>query len=258
MQYLDAISKMTEWSLFISKAPFIITVIQVCALTNNAEEAEQFYEGPTGPSRTNTQKRCHFHHMGLECKSRKSRDTWSNRHMWPWSTKQNRAKANRVCKENTLVIANTLFQQHKRTLYTWTSPDVQHWNQIDYILCSQRWRSSIQSAKKRPGADCGSDHELLIAKFRLKLKKVGKTTRPFRYDLNQIPYDYTVEVTIRIKGLDLIECLKNYGWRFVTLYRRQWSRPSPRKSVKRQMVVWGGITNSWEKKRSERQRRKER
>ena len=87
----------------------------------------------------------------------------------------------------------------------------QYWNQTDYILCSQRWRSSIQSAKTRPGADCGSDHELLIAKFRLKLKKVGKATRPFRYDLNQIPYDYTVEVTSRFKGLDLIEYLKNYG-----------------------------------------------
>ena len=108
------------------------------------------------------------------------------------------------CQENTLVIANTLFQQHKRRLYTWTSPDGQHRNQIDYILWSQRWRSSIQSAKTRPGADCGPDHELLITKFRLKLKKVEKTTRPFRCDLNQIPYDYTVEVTNRFKGLDLI------------------------------------------------------
>ena len=79
----------------------------------------------------------------------------------------------------------------------------------------------IQSAKTRLGADCGSDHELLIAKFSLKLNKVGKTTRPFRYDLNQIPYNYTVDVTKRFKGLDLIECLKNYGQRFVTLYRRQ-------------------------------------
>ena len=75
--------------------------------------------------------------------------------------------------------------------------------------------------RTRPGADCGSDHELLITKFKLKLKKVGKTARPFRYDLNQIPYSYTVEVTNRFKGLDLIECLKNYGWRFITLYRRQ-------------------------------------
>ena len=90
-----------------------------------------------------------------------------------------------------------------------------------YILCSQRWRSSIQLVKTRLGADCGSDHELLIAKFRLKLKRVGKSTRPFRYDLNQIPYDYTVEVTNRFKGLDLIGCLKNYGWRFMTLYWRQ-------------------------------------
>ena len=71
--------------------------------------------------------------------------------------------------------------------------------------------------------------QILIAKFRLKLKRVGKTTRPFRYDLNQIPYDYTVEVRNRFKGLDLIEYLMNYGQRFLTLYRRQGSRPSPRK-----------------------------
>ena len=103
------------------------------------------------------------------------------------------------CQENTLVIANTLFQQHKRRLYTWTSPDAQQQNQIDYILYSKRWRSSIQSAKTRPGADCGSDHELRIEIFRLKFKKVGKTTRPFMYDLNQIPYDYTVGVRNRFK-----------------------------------------------------------
>ena len=84
-------------------------------------------------------------------------------------------------------------------------------------------------SKTTPGADCGKDHELLIAKFRLKLKKVGKTTRPFRYDLNQIPSDYTVAVRNRFKGLDLIECLMNYGWRFMTLNRRQGKRPYPRK-----------------------------
>ena len=111
-----------------------------------------------------------------------------------------------------LVIANTLFQQHKRRLYTWTSPDGQHRNQIDYILCSQRWRSSIQSTKTRPGADCGSDHELLIAKSRLKLSKVGKTTRSFNYELTQIPYDYTVDVTSRFKGLDLIDRVPEELW----------------------------------------------
>ena len=130
-------------------------------------------------------------------------------------------KLTEFCQENALVMTNTLFQQHKRRLYTWTSPDGQYQNQIDCFLCSQRWRSSIQSAKTRLGADCGSDHELLIVKFTLKLKKVGEITRPFRYELNQIPYDYTVEVTNRFKGLVLIECLKRYEWRFMTLYRRQ-------------------------------------
>ena len=120
------------------------------------------------------------------------------------------------CQENVLVIANILFQQHKRRLYTWTSPDGQYRNQIDYILCSQRWRSSIQSTKTILGADCGSDHELLIAKFRLKLKKVGKITRQFRYDLNQIPNDYTVEMRNRFKGLDLIDS----AWR--TMDRGSW------------------------------------
>ena len=92
-----------------------------------------------------------------------------------------------------------------------TSPDGQYQNHTDNILCSQRWRRSILSAKTRPGADCGSDHELLMVKFRLKLKKVGKTTRLFRYDLNQIPYNYTMEVRNRFKELDHIECLMNYG-----------------------------------------------
>ena len=90
-------------------------------------------------------------------------------------------------------------------------------------------------SKNKTRADCGSDHELLITKFRLKLKKVGKTTRPLRYDQNQIPYDYTVEVRNRFKGLDLIECLMNYGMRFVTLYKRQGSRPFPwKRNAKKQ------------------------
>ena len=129
-------------------------------------------------------------------------------------------KADRVLpRERTGHSKHPLPTTQEKTLHM----DITRWSTLksDYILCSQRWKSSIQSAKTRLGADCGSDHELLIAKFRLKLKKVGKTTRPFRYDLNQIPYDYTVEVRKRFKGFDLIECLMNYGQRFMTLYRRQ-------------------------------------
>ena len=140
---------------------------------------------PKTPSRTNTNKRYPFHHRGLECKSRKSRDIARIKGMFGLGV-QNEARQSltEFCQENTLVIENTLFQQHKRWFYACTSPDGQYQNQIDYVLCIQRWRSSIQLAETRPRADCGSDHELLIAKFRLKLKKVGKTTRPFRYDLN--------------------------------------------------------------------------
>ena len=134
----------------------------------------------------------------------------------------------------------------------------QRWNQIDYILCSQRWRSSIQSAKTRPGADCGSDYELLIAKFRHKLKKVGESTRPFRYDINKIPYDYTVEVRNRFKGLDLIDREPDELWTEVQHCRgdRDKDHPHGKEMQKGKMVVWGGLTNSCEKKRSKKQRRK--
>ena len=104
----------------------------------------------------------------------------------------------KIFQENTLVIANILFQQHKRQLYAWTSPDDQYQNQTDYILCDWRWRGSIQSGKTRPGADWGSHHEHHIAKF--------------RYDLNQIPYDYAVEVTNTFKGLDLIDRVPEELW----------------------------------------------
>ena len=164
-----------------------------------------------------------------------------------------------LCQDNALVIASTLFQWHKRRLYTWTSPDGQYWNQIDYILCSQRWRSSTQSVKTRPGADCGSDHELLIAKFRIKLKKVGKTVRPFRHDLNHIAYDYTVEVTNRLKGLDLIDRVPNELWTEVHDIAQEMgikTIPKKKKCKKSKMAVWGGLTNSCEKKRSKKQRRK--
>ena len=142
----------------------------------------------------------------------KSRKTWSNRQIWPWSTEWSRAKANRVLpREHTGHSKYPLPTTQEKTLHM----DITRWSILKshwYILCSQRWRSSIPSAKTRPGADCGSDHEVLIAKFRLKLKKVGKTTRPFRYDLNQIPYDYTVEMRNRFKGLDLIDRVPDEIW----------------------------------------------
>ena len=159
--------------------PFSITVIQVYAPTTNAKKAEveRFCEDLQDLLQLTPKKDVLFFIGDWNAKVGSQETpgvTGTFRH-------------GMFCQENALVIANTLFQQHKRRLYTWTSPDAQHQNQIDYILCSQRWRSSIQSAKIRLGADCGSDHELLIAKFRLKLKKLGKTARPFRYDLNQIP-----------------------------------------------------------------------
>ena len=133
---------------------------------------------PTRPFRTNIQKRCPFHYSGL-MQNWESRNTWDKANLaldMEWS----RANANRVLPRECTGHSKHPFQQHKRRLCTWTSPDGQQRNQIDYILCSQRWRSSIQSAKTRLGDDWASDHELLIAKFRLNLKKVGKTTRPFR------------------------------------------------------------------------------
>ena len=159
-------------------------------------------------------KRCPFHYRDWDAKVGNQEIPGETGKFGLAMQSEAKQRLTEFSQESTLVIANTLFQQHKRQLYTWTSSDGQHQNQIDYILCSWRWRSSIQSVKARPGADCGSDHELLVAKFRIKW-----TTRPFRYDLNQIPYDYTVEVTNRFKGLDLRECPKYYGWRFVTLYR---------------------------------------
>ena len=173
-------------------------------------------------------KRCPFHHSGLECKSRQEIAGLTG--IFGIGLQNEAGKRlTAFCQENTLVTAKALFQKHKRWLYKWTSPDCQYQNKIDYIFCSQRWRSSIQSVKTRLGADCFTDHEFLIANFRLKLRKVGKTNRPSRYKLNQIPYDYTVKVANRFKGLDLIECLKNYEWRFVTLHSKRWPKPFPRK-----------------------------
>ena len=189
--------------------PFSITVVQAYAPTSKAEEAEfeQFYEDLQDLLELTPKKDVLFiiHDWNVKVGSQEIHGVTSKFGLGV----QNEAGQRLIeyCHENALVIANTLFQQHKRRLYMRTSLDGHYRNQIDYILSSQRWRSSIQSAKTRLGADCGSDHELLVVKFRLKLKKVGKTTRPFTYDLNQIPYDHTVEVRIRFKELDRV---KNY------------------------------------------------
>ena len=144
----------------------------------------------TGPSRTNDKKkRCLFHHKRLKFKMGSQELPGVIGKFGLGVQNEAGQKLTEFSQEDAPVIAKTFFQQHKRRLYT---PD----GQIDYIRCSQRWRCSVQSAKTRLGADCGSDHELLIAKFRLILDKVGKTTSPFKYDLNQIPYDYTVEEQI--------------------------------------------------------------
>ena len=187
--------------------PFTITVIQVYAPKSDTEEAEveRFCEDLQGLLELTSKKDALFITGNWNPKVG-SQETHGVTGKFGLGV-QNEAGQRLIefCQEKALVITNTLFQQHKRRLYTWTSPDGQHRNKIYYILCSQRWRSSVQLAKTRPGADCGSDHELLISKFRLKLKKVGKTTRPFRYDLNQIPYDYIGEVRNRFKSLDLID-----------------------------------------------------
>ena len=170
-------------SVFFQGKPFNIMVLQVYVPISNAEEAqvEQFYE-----------------------------DLQDLLELIP--KKRSRAKGNGVLpRECTGQSKHPLPTTQEKTLYM-DITRCQHQNQIDYILSCQRWRSYIHSAKTRPGADCGSDHELLIAKFRLKLKKVGKTTRPFSYDLNQIPYDYTVGVRNRFKGLDLIDREPNELW----------------------------------------------
>ena len=155
---------------------FSITVIQVHAPTSNAEEAEVewFYEDLQDLLELIPQKRCPFHYRALECKNGKSRDTWSNRQIWPWSTKWSRAKATEFCQENALVTANTLFQQHKRRLYTWTSPDGHHQNQTDYSLCRKRWRSSTQSEKKDQKLIVAQTMNSLLPNSDLNWRKWGK------------------------------------------------------------------------------------
>ena len=192
--------------------------------------------------------RCPIHHRRLECKSRKSRDTWSNRQVWLWSTKWSRAKANRILPREHTGHIKHLFST---TLETTLHVDITKWSvQIDCIICSWRWKSCIQSAKTRPGADCGSCCQLLAAKFRLKLKKVGKTISLVRYNLNQIPYEYTVKVRNRFKGLNLVNRVPEDVWTEVqNIVQEAANKTSQRKQMQEgNMVLWGYFTNNWGRK----------
>jgi len=178
--------------------PFNITVIQVYAPTSNAEEAEVewFYEDIEDLLELTSKKDVLFIIGDWNAKvgSQEIPGIISKFDLGV----QNEAgqRVTEFCQQNALVIANTSSQQHKRQLYTWTSPDGQHQNQIDYILCNQRWRSSTKTSKNKLTV-AHFRSWTPYAKFRLKLKKVGKTTRPFRCDLNQIPYGYRMEETNR-------------------------------------------------------------
>ena len=141
---------------------FNITVIQVYAPTSNAEEAEVewFYEDLQDLLELTPRKDVLFIIRNWNAKVGSQEIPGLTGKFGVGVQNEAGQRLTEFCQENTLVIVNSLFQQHKKRLYTRTSPDGQHQNQIDYVLCNQRWRSSIRSAKIRPGADCGSDHEL--------------------------------------------------------------------------------------------------
>ena len=210
------------------------------APTSNAEEAEVewLYEDLQDLLELTPQKRCPSHYRGLECKSRKSRNTWSNRQIWPWSTEWIRAKANRVLpRECTGHSKHPLPTTQEKTLHMdiirWPTP------KSDWLYSLQPKMEKLYTiSKNNTGSWLWLRSWIPYCQIQTKLTRVGITIRPLRYDLNQIPYDYTVKVTNRFKGLELIECLKNYWWRYMTLYRMQWIRPSPEKEMlKGKMVV---------------------
>ena len=170
--------------------PFNITVIQVYASTSNAEEAEveQFYEDLQDLAKVTPQKRCSFHYRGLECKSKKSRNTWSNRQTWPWSTEWTRAKINRVLpREYTGNSKHPLPTTQEKTTY---GHHQMVNTQSDWLYPLQPKMDKLDTvSKNKTGSRLWLRSWTLHCQIRLKLKKAGKTTRPFRYDLNQIPYD---------------------------------------------------------------------
>ena len=168
---------------------------------------------PTRSFRTHTQKRCPFHYRGLECKSRKSRNTWSNRQIWPWNAKWSRAKTNRVLpRKCTSHSKHPLPTTQEKTLHM----DITRWStaKSDWLYSLQPKMEKIYTVNKNKTRSwLWLKSWTLISKFRLKLNKVEKTAKPFRYDLNQILHDYTVEVRNRFKGLDLIDRVPDaMGW----------------------------------------------
>ena len=222
MQYLGVISKMTEWPLFVSKANHSVSQWSksmpqpVCW----RRWSRMVLWRPTRPSRTNTQKRCPFHHRGLGCKIG-SQEIPGVKGKFGLGVQNEAGQSLRVLpSECTDHSKHPLPTTQEMSLHM----DITRWSipKLNWLYSFQPKMEKLYTVSKtRPGADCGSDHELLIEKFILKLKKVRKTARPFRYDLNPLEL-YSGEVTNRFKGLDMIDCLKNYGQRFVTLYRRWW------------------------------------
>ena len=207
--------------------PFNITVIQAYAPTSNAKEAEVewFFKDLQDLLELPLPKRCPFY-------NRKSRNTWSNRQIWPCSTEWSRAKANRILpREHAGHSKHLLPTTQQKTLHM----DITRWSLLkpDWLYYLQPKMEKLYTvSKNKTRSWLWLRSWIPYCQVQFKLKTVRKTTRPFRYDLNQIPYDYTVEVRNRFKGLDLIECLRNYGCDTV---KRQWSRPSPRKrNAKRQ------------------------
>ena len=170
MHYLCTISKTTEWSLFVSKASH--SIWQIYASTTNAkeDEVEQFYEDLQDLLELTPKKDVLFIIGDWNAKAG-SQEISGITGKLGLGVQNEAGKTLSFIKRTHWSQQTPLFQQHKRRLYTWTSPDGQNRSKTDYILCSQRWRSSIQSAKTRLGADCGSDHELPTAKFRLELRK---------------------------------------------------------------------------------------
>ena len=154
---------------------------------------------PVRPSRTNTPKRCPFHYRGLECKCRKPRNSWRKRQIWPWSTEWTRAKANRILPRHTGHSKQLLPTTQEKTL----QKDITKWSipKSDRLYSLQPKMEKLYTvSKNKTWSWLWLRSWAPYCQFRLKLKKVGKTTRPFRYDLNQVPYNYTVEVTNRFKG----------------------------------------------------------